>query len=75
MWHITTDPVILIGSFEITWKCHRFLDHYVDRIEHTDYNTFDSKCVIGADSNNKYLYSALSCVTQRAVTQNECNTI
>ena len=27
------------------------------------------------NNNNKYLYSALSCVTQRAVTQNELNTI
>ena len=27
------------------------------------------------NNNNKYLYSALSCVTQSAVTQNECNTI
>ena len=27
------------------------------------------------NNNNKYLYSALSCVTQSVVTQNECNTI
>ena len=27
------------------------------------------------NNNNRYLYSALSCVTQSAVTKNECNTI
>ena len=27
------------------------------------------------NNNNKSLYSAVSCVTQSAVTQNECNTI